>query len=231
MSDFKDFFLSPLGIRKKRIETGPRYADMYARSLSVVIDMSLIFYGLYPVFTRITQTIYSKIDMAKVAAIDPKAGFTTVFQNLMEAHLIQQWLVNFFVQLAIIGVLYVGCQMAFRTTPGRWFLGLKIVRHGTENEVARWRYVLRFLAYIPSAAPLMIGVIWAVFNRERRTWHDFIAGTDVIHTRPKNWYWDQFKRGVKWGWRRLRGTSPTVEQAVAEPAPEQGHANSDNPVQ
>lgn len=197
--------LSHFGLKPKPKQEGPRYGDVYERGLAAALDVTLIFFLLSWVFDRIAKGLYAGVDTSILQTIDPKAGVVTLFQQLWEAHLIQLWSMNFFIQVGLIGLFYVTFQIAYGTTPGRWLLGLKVVHHATHEPVKPWRYVLRYLAYMVSCMPLMLGVLWANFNKKRRTWHDYIAGTVVISTRGQGWYWNHFKRAVRYMMVRVRG--------------------------
>lgn len=222
----KNYFI-PLGLRPRPTESGPRYADLYERGVAAAIDVTLIFFLFNWLFSRITTALYAHIDAVKFRAIDSTQGFAATFQQLLDANVMQMWLVNFAVQIVIIGVVYVMFQIAYATTPGKWLLGLKLVRYGTHENLKPWRYVLRYAAYAVSCAPIMLGILWASFNKQHRTWHDYIAGTVVMNTRPSGWYWMQIKRG----YRKLRGRpSVAVEEPVAEPAAEQRHEDGKDAV-
>lgn len=213
---------------KRPVQEGPCYGDLYERGLAAALDVTCIFFLFNWLLSRIQDRIYAHIDHVKFRALDTKHGYDVMFQQLLEANFIQMWLLNIAVDTLIIGIIYVSFQSIYHTTPGRWVLGLKVVRHGAhEAPISPARYILRYLAYIPSCGFFMIGLLWSSFNRQRRTWHDSIAGTDVISLRPPGWYWQQMKRG----YRKLRGKpSVAVEQPVAEPAAEQRHEDGKDPV-
>ena len=69
-------------------------------------------------------------------------------------------------------------------TPGKAVLGLKVVRRNGEK-VSFGRSLLRFFAYWISALPLFLGFLWVLWDPSRRSWHDKIAGTQVLYI-PKN---------------------------------------------
>ncbi len=48
------------------------------------------------------------------------------------------------------------------------------------GRVSRGRSALRFLGYAASVAPLFLGLVIALFDRERRALHDHLAGTVVV---------------------------------------------------
>lgn len=213
--------LIPFGIKPKvRIENP--YGDMYARSLAAGIDLLFLFVILYDYFFWMDQRYFPMIG----------ADFIENFSSAappQRAQLITQWMARSMVQVFFFGVVIVGCQSIFATTPGKWIMGLKIVRAKTHGRVSAWRFLLRFIAYIPACAPLMLGMIWMGFNSERRGWHDYIAGTAVLNMRPDGWYWKQLKRGFIYV--RARISSLAVEQAMREPAAEKRHGDGDKPVE
>lgn len=51
------------------------------------------------------------------------------------------------------------------------------------GRVSLGRSALRLLGYFASAAPLLLGLVMALFDRERRTLHDHLAGTVVVELR------------------------------------------------
>lgn len=66
-------------------------------------------------------------------------------------------------------------------TPGKRLLGLKVIRvEGTP--VTPGIAFLRWVGYLVSKVPLLLGFIWAVFDDRKQGWHDKIAGTCVIRT-------------------------------------------------
>jgi uncharacterized RDD family membrane protein YckC len=224
-------FLFPFGLKPKPIDDGPRYADIYERGFAAVLDMILIFFLFGWLFRWQMGLVYSHMDYVALSKINPQLGIVSIVKQLWDAGVVYWWFVNFAVQALIIGVIYVLYQIKFDSTPGRWLLGLKIVhRDAHDKPMETWRYVLRFAAYAVSVAPLMLGLFWAAFRKDRRTFHDFIAGTVVLNTRPRGWYWQQIKRGFRYVKGRLYPQSGSQEQAMAEPAAEQRHENGKDPV-
>jgi uncharacterized RDD family membrane protein YckC len=67
-------------------------------------------------------------------------------------------------------------------TPGKWLLGIKVVALGG-GKVGLVRSLRRFVGYLLSALPFYLGFLWIV-GPQRRGFHDRLAGTEVIYTRP-----------------------------------------------
>ena len=63
-------------------------------------------------------------------------------------------------------------------TVGKWLLGLRVV--GPDQEpITYGRALLRWFATWVSAI-FGLGFLWVLFSREKRGWHDLLAGTWVI---------------------------------------------------
>lgn len=179
----------------RREKGGVRYADVYARAVAAGIDFALLYVVLNPLFRMIGGQIYATVDKTVFEDIRQAEGALAVWSVIWHSSLIDLWLLNALIQFVIVGALIVAVQVRFGTTPGKWLLGLRIVDAKTMEPITTpRRFLLRFFAYIPAVLPLMIGIFWASFNRQRRGWHDYIAGTVVIHTRSYEWYRERIIR-------------------------------------
>jgi len=67
-------------------------------------------------------------------------------------------------------------------TPGKWLLGIKVVALGG-GKVGLGASLVRFAGYLLSALPFYLGFLW-ILGRERRGFHDRLAGTEVVYARP-----------------------------------------------
>jgi uncharacterized RDD family membrane protein YckC len=71
-------------------------------------------------------------------------------------------------------------------TPGKIVMGMKIVRQDSLEKPSKVQLLIRFLSYPLSLLPPGIGFVWVIFNKRKRSWHDYIAGTVVIYKKkPK----------------------------------------------
>lgn len=208
-------------VKPKPRHEGPHYADMLTRVVAAALDLWVLYLLLFDLFEYLSRRIYQGVDVAHFQAAQQQAQLLDRLSGMWQAGALPLWIVNCVIQYAIIGVVLVGSQIVLQTTPGKWVLGLKIVQRGSLAPIAPWRYVLRYVAYFASAAPLMLGFAWAHFNREHRTWHDMIAGTVVLQTRPAGWYWGK----VKSAWRRWRNR-PSGETTDGPANPRSGPSES-----
>lgn len=72
------------------------------------------------------------------------------------------------------------CWLKYQATPGKAFFKLKVIDINSGKKVKLSQAVIRYLCYLLSALPLMIGYLWALFNERKLTFHDLIAKTAVV---------------------------------------------------
>ena len=90
---------------------------------------------------------------------------------------------NHFYQLVLILVIYV-FFVAFWTRSGRT-LGMQSWRLQLENfdggGVSIGTATIRFFAALISWAPVGLGFLWQLWDKDNLTWHDRISKTRIIH--------------------------------------------------
>lgn len=196
----------PFGLKPKEklVREGPRYADLYERGIAAAVDVTLLFALLSRLFDYISARVYRHADGAELMRAKG-VPLSEGWQHFWASGFPQLWLGNALLQMLVLGFFIVGCQCAWNTTPGKWLMGISIRRRSDLAVPEKWRYMVRYVAMVPSA--LLFFII--SFNRQRRSLHDMLTGTVVIHLRPEGWYWEQVKRGYRW--LRAKGSNPPVE--------------------
>jgi uncharacterized RDD family membrane protein YckC len=81
--------------------------------------------------------------------------------------------------LAFLPLYHVVLWSWWGQTIGKMAVHIKVLSR-TGQRVSLERSALRLLGYAASAAPLFLGVVIALFDRERRTLHDRLADTVVV---------------------------------------------------
>lgn len=71
-----------------------------------------------------------------------------------------------------------------RQTPGKWIVGIRVVS-AEGAPLSKKAALKRAAAYILSAIPLGLGFFWALFRKDKRAWHDSLAGSRVVEARPR----------------------------------------------
>lgn len=190
-------------ISPPRKTDGPIYGDVLSRSLAAGIDLWVLYMIFMPMFQLLGGAFFRHVDQAAIERVNAADTVQEALAAFIETGLVNVWMLNGLVQLIILAAAVLGMQMSWKNTPGKWLLGLKVVRRHSFEEPSLWQYVRRMLGYAVAVPPLMLGIFWASFNKEHRGWHDMIAGTVVIQTRPAGWYWSQLKHGFSYLRERL----------------------------
>lgn len=184
------------------------FATFQDRVIASVIDMSVVYLLLQDVFRFITVQTYSFADVAKLqAALQARPESLTPLQSMRhqiesayETGLFQLWLANSFAQSVVIGVILVLVWREFDTTLGKYIIGLEFAgKHGEGKPTTR-DYIRRFLGFYLSMPVLMIGFALLGVDKEKRAWHDRIAGTTVIYAERGSVFrqmWNWLKRQLK----------------------------------
>jgi uncharacterized RDD family membrane protein YckC len=72
-------------------------------------------------------------------------------------------------------------------TPGDAALAIRVVdlRDGTGRPLGYARALTRWAGSILSAIPIFVGYLWMLWDGERQTWHDKLAGSAVVDLNPR----------------------------------------------
>ena len=94
-------------------------------------------------------------------------------------------LVSLMVILLLVVLVYALYKHMKCKTLGRRLMGIKVVTR-TGQDVGFWRGAFReTMGKFVSSLVLYLGFLWVAFDSEKRSWHDKMAGTSVVKTRPR----------------------------------------------
>ena len=145
----------------------PPLAGVGTRFLSVLLD------GLLPMLLFIPMGIVAWII---------SLGFPSLPGDSMQTFGI------FVLLLTYVGLISYSALVlalwAYGLTPGKYLLGIRVVKVDTGIPAGFWRMVLRqTIGQWVAAFVCYLGFIWVLFDANRQGWHDKIAKTLVIRTR------------------------------------------------
>lgn len=86
-----------------------------------------------------------------------------------------------FLRMGIGLVLTIVLWMKFLGTPGKLLLGCQVVDADSLAPMGLWQSVLRYVAYLASMLPLMLGFLWVAKDPRKQGFHDKIANTLVLY--------------------------------------------------
>jgi uncharacterized RDD family membrane protein YckC len=137
-------------------------------------------------FTRLEAWI---IDLVLITLID--VGAVVIFHQIINFFLapfvnrdIDFSPIAPYFALGLLVVYYLFFWSLLGFTPGKFLLGLKIVRPDG-RKIGFGRALVRFIGYWISAIFLLLGYLWIIFDRRRQGWHDKLADTQVVYTWTK----------------------------------------------
>ncbi len=205
-------FINRLMLVKPRIDPRksekPIFASFQDRLFASALDVGVIFIMFQDLLAWISWNIYQQVDetiemtvpenMRNAPAMEQ---FDFFVNQAFTSGFAQLWLLNSFIQSVIMGTLLVAVWVHFHTTPGKFIVGVKLAGKHGQGEPSLHDYIRRYLGFYLSMPPLMLGFALLGFDKEKRAWHDRVAGTTVIYTKEGNIFrraWDlikaQFKR-------------------------------------
>jgi uncharacterized RDD family membrane protein YckC len=140
------------------------FGGFFRRAFAFALDLSvlgwleaLLFYLTYVAYKVGLAAHGRAVDLGAVAQISFSAG------------------------VALAVAYFAVLQGAAGQTVGKWMMGLRVVSEG-DSPIGYRRALVRCAGYLLSAF-FLLGFLWILFHRERRAWHDLLAGTWVIRER------------------------------------------------
>ncbi len=85
-----------------------------------------------------------------------------------------------FAWLLLVSGYFVLSHASEGQTVGKWLLGLRVI--AADQRAVTYRQALIRWASLLFLAPVGLGFLWILWDREKRGWHDFLARTRVIRS-------------------------------------------------
>ena len=67
-------------------------------------------------------------------------------------------------------------------TFGKRVMNIRVVDTGTGQSIGYGRAAIRWVMRIVSTIPCLLGYFWMLWDKEKQTWHDKVAGSYVVPT-------------------------------------------------
>ena len=150
-----------------------RYAGFFSRAAAYIIDRLIVFAIVFVIMLVINYFLsLFKLDQW----LATRVGSST---NLIITTLLSSFGINL-----VISIFYnISFWMLSGQTPGKRFLGVRVMRADGQRLKLRnaiWRQIGYYISFI-----LYLGYIWILFDNRRQGFHDKIAGTIVTYSWPE----------------------------------------------
>lgn len=134
----------------------PEYAGFWIRVLAALIDTLLLLCIILPLTVAL-------LGMAELTNPSPQPSLTGFVLN---------WILPMAATIAF--------WMYRSATPGKMILKLRIVDRESLANITPKQAIIRYVGYFIGSLVFCLGIIWVAFSKEKRGWHDYMAGTVVI---------------------------------------------------
>jgi uncharacterized RDD family membrane protein YckC len=104
--------------------------------------------------------------------------------NSMPTDKSMKWELLFEISVLVVTVIF--WEKWKGTTPGKKFVGIKIVDAKTLQDISNIQAITRSIGYIVSSIPLGAGFLMIAFRKDKRALHDLLADTLVIYDEKEN---------------------------------------------
>ncbi|WP_455218279.1 RDD family protein [Kaarinaea lacus] len=133
--------------------------------------------------TQITQPIYAGFWRRVGAAFIDSFIFSILVGMVFGASFVNAPIFTMEGVVRAIFTLFitVGLWITFLGTPGKLLLGCQVVDASTFKVMTVRQAILRFVSYLASMLPLMMGFIWVARDPRKQGFHDKIANTVVLY--------------------------------------------------
>jgi uncharacterized RDD family membrane protein YckC len=124
----------------------------------------------------------------------PRAGFWARFgASFLDGIIVSipYFIVTMAVNVAVGYAVYLLVAIAYFTyfeggasgqTIGKRALGIRVIDFAGGGPIGNSRAFIRYIGRIVSSIPLLLGYFWMLWDGEKQTWHDKMAGAVVVPT-------------------------------------------------
>ena len=144
------------------------YAGFWRRFAAVLIDILVLLIIITPLTSFFTKGFY-------LPGFDPRGDIATQLATIPF-----DWsylIINDLLPMALAIFFWV----RFRGTPGKQLMNCEVVDATTLDNLTVGQSFIRYFAYIISILPLFLGFFWIAWDKKKRSFHDLLAHTVVIH--------------------------------------------------
>lgn len=163
-----------------------RYGGFIMRLLASLIDTAVLMLPLSIVLGILFTTAMgerAQPDLQALQQLPPEVASQQMAAFFMQPEVIGRIMTENLISLVVVGICTVLFWYFLSATPGKLWLGLKIVDAKTGLPTTKKQDIGRYLGYFVSIIGLMLGFIWVVFDSRHQGWHDKLAGTVVVYKR------------------------------------------------
>ena len=158
---------------------------------------------LFPLFGSVSSIIYGDthpgvvISKAVATAGDTKhiTHISDMYMYILNNKAIQHYMwqefgvikivIDQLIQLTTFATIFLLFWIKKQATPGKLLLQMKIIDFKTKGAPSVKQLIIRLIGYIISTIPMFLGFFWVIFDKNKRGWHDYLSGTEVVNVKKQ----------------------------------------------
>jgi uncharacterized RDD family membrane protein YckC len=158
-----------------------KYAEFSVRLMASLIDTLILAVPLGIVVYFLSDGQWMNLDQWIHALQMAQQGNINALGQRPQPQL--QWELLF--QFLMAMVVLVFWKRWAGATPGKKMMGIEVVSIDGATALSNQQILTRYIGYIASTLPLLLGFVMIAFRSDKRALHDLLAGTAVIYSQKK----------------------------------------------
>ncbi len=157
------------------------YASFWVRLVASLLDTLVIAVPIGVLVYFLSDGQWMNFDQFQSAIQMAQYGNTEALQAMPQTDV--TWELLF--ELLMMVIIIVFWKRWAGATPGKRMLGIEVVNFEDNGVLTNKQMIIRYIGYIVSTLPFLIGFFMVLFRSDRRALHDLLSGTAVIHSDSK----------------------------------------------
>lgn len=161
------------------------YAGFFIRFMASLIDTVVL---ILPLSLALGVVFIATMGEATAPDIMSTGGasltgaqvLAIILEHFSDPAVMVRWLTENVISTVLMAGITIAFWYYFSATPGKIWLGIKIVDAETGEPTTVKQDCLRYAGYFLSIIPAMLGFAWVLFDKRSQGWHDKLAGTVVV---------------------------------------------------
>jgi uncharacterized RDD family membrane protein YckC len=154
------------------------YASFWVRLVASLLDTVILAVPIGVFVYFVSDGQWMNFDQFQNAMQMAQYGNAEALQAMPQTDM--TWELLF--ELLMMAIIIIFWRRWAGATPGKKILGIEVVSFEDNGTLSNKQMIIRYVGYIISTLPFLLGFFMVLFRKDRRALHDLLAGTAVIHT-------------------------------------------------
>jgi uncharacterized RDD family membrane protein YckC len=155
-----------------------RYAGFWIRFLASLLDTIFLALPVAILIYFLSDGNWFDFSQYQQNIMMAMSGNTHALDK--QPHTSLKWELLFEISTLIVTMLF--WKQWRGATPGKRFVGIKIVDASTYKDIDNKQAIIRSFGYIASTFSFLMGFIMVAFRKDKRGLHDLLANTKVVYS-------------------------------------------------